>query len=168
MCINFKLTSNPLGLALFVGPLNIVERYLLNQIVGLVFSLIHQISPYYSINSGPYRLGYTIVESLNNHPSFKAMVRAQLQKVFELFPSLIKCLIILLGKVGDLAPQTCRFAWWEEFGKKSSGKLIPCGNAPGRQKMHLCSRLIPKWEGKQLQSNGIGGDSIELQCVTHL
>jgi len=55
-------------------------------------------------------LGYAIVESLNNHLSLKAMVRPQLQQVFEPLPSLIECLIILLGKVGDLVPQTCRFA----------------------------------------------------------
>jgi len=74
--INFKLTSNPLGLALFGSPLKIVERHLLNQIIGLIFSLIHQSSSCRCINSGPYRLGHTIVESLNNHPSLKAMLRA--------------------------------------------------------------------------------------------
>jgi len=75
-CIIFKLTSNPLGLASLGGPLNILEHHLVNQIIGLVFSLIHQSSCSRRINSGPYRLGHTIVESLNNHPLLKVMVRA--------------------------------------------------------------------------------------------
>jgi len=49
-------------------------------------------------------------------------------------PSLIECLITPLGKVGDLIPQTYRFAWWEEFGKESSSKLIPCSDAPPKAK----------------------------------
>jgi len=72
------------------------------------------------------------------------MVRAQLQQVFELLPSLIEWLIIVLGKVGDLVSQTCHFTWWEEFGKESSGKFIPCGNTRGRQRMKSYSHLIPK------------------------
>jgi len=93
--------------------------------------------------SGPFRLGHSIGENLNNHPSLKAMVRAQPQQVFELFLNLIECLIIPLRKVGDLAPQTFRFASWEEFSKESSSKLIPCDNAPRRQKRKLCSRHVP-------------------------
>jgi len=33
-----------------------------------------------------------------------------------------------LSEVGDLIPQTCHFARWEEFGDKSSGELIPYGD----------------------------------------
>lgn len=143
------LTFNSLGLVLFVGPLKIVERHLRNQIVRLVLSLIHQGSPYRCINSGPYRLGHSIGESLNNHPSLKAMVRAQPQQVFKPLLSLIECLIIPLHKVGDLVPQTFHFAWCEEFGEESSSKLIPCGNAPERQRMKPCCRHVPSSYDRQ-------------------
>jgi len=72
-CINFKLTSNLFGLASFGGPLEIIECYLLNQIIGLIFSFIHQDSSYRHIDSGPYRLVHTIIKSLNNRPSLKTM-----------------------------------------------------------------------------------------------
>jgi len=52
------------------------------------------------------------------------------------------------GKVGDLVPQTHRFAWWEEFGKESSSKLIPCGYASERRRMKPCSHFVPVWKGK--------------------
>jgi len=57
------------------------------------------------------------------------MVGAQPQQVFEPLQSLIECLIIPLGKVSDLVPQDFHLAWWEEFGKKGSSRLIPCGDA---------------------------------------
>jgi len=112
--------------------LKIIERHILDQIIGLILSLIHQGSPCCYIKRRPYRLGHAIVEGLDNHPFSKAMVRAQPQQVFELLPSFIEHLIIPLGKVSDLVPQTCRLTWWEKCGKKGSSKLTLYGDASGR------------------------------------
>jgi len=98
------LTSNLLGLGSFCGPLKVVKHHLFDQIIGFILSLAHQSSSCRRINSEPHRLGHTIIEGLDYHPTLKTMMGAQTQQIFKMLSGFIERLIISLQKVGDLIP----------------------------------------------------------------
>jgi len=66
-----------------------------------------------------------------------------MQQILKPLPSFIECLIIPLCEVGDLIPQTCRFARWEELDEEGPSKRIPHGDTSQRQRMQPSSCLIP-------------------------
>ena len=83
-------------------------------------------------------------------------------------PKTYKWLILSLSKGGDLIPQACRLAWWEEFGEEDLGKLIPSGNWTQRQRVEPCPPHVLKWDREQTYVNCISGGFMDLQHVTHL
>jgi len=62
-------TSCPLGLGSFSGPLEVVKRHLLDQIIGSILNLTHQSSSCRRINNGPHRFSQTVMEGLDYHPT---------------------------------------------------------------------------------------------------
>ena len=98
------LTSNLLRLGSFCGSLEVIKRHLLNQIIGFILSLAHQSSSYSHINSGPHRLGPTVTEGLDYHPTLKTIMGVQTLQIFKTFPGFIELLVISLQKVSYLIP----------------------------------------------------------------
>jgi len=99
-CINFKLISNPFRLASFGRPSEIVERLLLNQIIGLVFNFIHQLLH----RSWILRVGLPHYRKLEQSSIFEDHGESINAANPWTVPSLIERLIISLSKVGNLIP----------------------------------------------------------------
>ena len=75
---------------MFFRPLIIFKCHLLNHIVYLILHFVHQGATNRRINSRLHQVSDSVVESLDDHPPLKSMMRTQSQLVIELLLSLIE------------------------------------------------------------------------------